>query len=71
MFSSRTNVFDLVRSPVNMEGGTPASLPPFPWAAAGACWAMTGGGGKGSGGGGGFTGGGVEEVGSGLQLQVR
>jgi hypothetical protein len=43
-----------------MEGGTPASFPPFPWGAGG-CWAIAGGGGggglTGGGGGGGLTGG--------------
>jgi hypothetical protein len=51
MFNSQTNRLDSAQSPVNIEGGTSASLSPFPWAVAGACWAMTGGGGSREGGG--------------------
>ena len=46
MFSSRTNHFARVQSPVKMEGGFPESLPPFPCAAGaagagvGCCWGI-------------------------------
>ena len=44
MFSSLTNHFASVRSPVKVEGGFPESLPPFPCAAGatGAAWAVAG-----------------------------